>query len=268
MEITQSTLTFLLPVSLAVISYVVLRRSVKHPAPYPPGPSAKPIIGNAFDIPFKKPWLKYMQLGKQFNSDIIHLSAMNMHIVVLQTIEDITELLERRSAKYSSRMLSPIFPLIGMENFTPFLPYGDALRKHRRLLDEGMKKDMIPSYHQIQEEKVHLFLGQLLSYPAEFNEHCKLLGTSITMAVGFGYDVVSGHMHKDRYVELADFAVDTAQELISPGRTLIAVFPFLTHIPTWFPGAFTQRLCARVKKAAVEYRNQPFEFVKTNMVQF
>ncbi|KIL71227.1 hypothetical protein M378DRAFT_154728 [Amanita muscaria Koide BX008] len=83
------------------------------------------------------------------------------------------------------------------------------------------------------------------------------------MAVGFGYDVVPGQ--KDRYVELANFAIDKAQELISPGRTLIAVFPFLKHIPTWFPGAFTQRLCARVKKAAVEYRNQPFEFVKTNM---
>ncbi|KIL71212.1 hypothetical protein M378DRAFT_205669 [Amanita muscaria Koide BX008] len=85
-------------------------RHKKLPAPYPPGPPAKPIIGNAFDIPFKKPWLKYMQLGKQFNSNIIHLSVMNTHIVVLQTIEDITELLDRRSAKYSSRMPSPIFP--------------------------------------------------------------------------------------------------------------------------------------------------------------
>ncbi|KIL71198.1 hypothetical protein M378DRAFT_54708, partial [Amanita muscaria Koide BX008] len=62
-----------------------------------------PIIGNAFDIPFKKPWLKYMQLAEEFNSDIIHLSVMSTHIVVLQTMEDITELLERRSANYSSR---------------------------------------------------------------------------------------------------------------------------------------------------------------------
>ncbi|KAM6498922.1 Cytochrome P450 [Amanita muscaria] len=264
MEITsKSTLTFLLPLSLAVVSYVVFRRSKKLPAPYPPGPPAKPIIGNAFDIPFKKPWLKYMQLGKQFNSDIIHLSAMNMHIVVLQTIEDITELLERRSAKYSSRMPSPIFPLVGMENFAPFLPYGDALRKQRRILDEGMKKDMIPSYHQIPGEKVHLLLDQLLRDPTGFKEHCKTLGTSITMAVAFGYDLVPGH--KDQYVELAEFAINTAQELMMPGRTLIAVFPFLKHVPTWFPGAFTQRLCARVKKAAVEYRNQPVEFVKKDM---
>ncbi|KAM6498917.1 Cytochrome P450 [Amanita muscaria] len=258
-EITsQSALTFLLPVSLAIVSYVVFR-SKKLPAPYPPGPPPKPIIGNAFDIPFKKPWVKYMQLGKQFNSGIIHLSVMNTHIVVLHAIEDITELLERRSAKYSSRMPSPIFPLVGMENFTPFLLYGDALRKQRRILDEGMKKDMIPSYHHIQGEKVHLFLDQLLRDPTEIKEHC----ISITMGMAFGYDLVPGH--KDQYVELADFVIDTTQGLILPGRTLIPVFPFLKHIPTWFPGAFTQRLCARVKKASVEYRNRPFEFVKTNM---
>ncbi|KIL71225.1 hypothetical protein M378DRAFT_114304 [Amanita muscaria Koide BX008] len=204
-----------------------------------------------------------MQLGKQFNSDIVHLSVMNTHIVVLHAMEDITELLERRSTKYSSRMPSPIFPLVGMENFTPFLSYGDALRKQRRILDEGMKKDMIPSYHHIQGEKVHLFLDQLLRDPTEIKEHCKTLGISITMGVAFGYDLVPGQ--KDQYVELADFVIDTTQGLVLPGRTLIPVLPFLKHIPTWFPGAFTQRLCARVKKASVEYRNRPFEFVKTNM---
>jgi hypothetical protein len=71
MEIaSQYTLALLLPVSLAVVSYVIFHCSKKFPAPYPPGPPAKPIIGNAFDIPLKKPWLKYMQLGKQFNSSL------------------------------------------------------------------------------------------------------------------------------------------------------------------------------------------------------
>ena len=63
---------------------------------------------------------------------------------------------------------------VGMENFTPFLPYGDALQKQRRILDEGIKKDMIASYHQIQAEKVHLFLDQLLRDPNGFKEYCKM----------------------------------------------------------------------------------------------
>ncbi|KIL66930.1 hypothetical protein M378DRAFT_55556, partial [Amanita muscaria Koide BX008] len=70
---------------------------------YPPGPPPKPIFGNAFDIPRKKAWHKYLEWSKQFRSGIIHLSVMNTHIVVLNTVEDITELLERRSGVYSSR---------------------------------------------------------------------------------------------------------------------------------------------------------------------
>ena len=39
--------------------------------------------------------------------DIIHVSAMNKHIVVLHKMEDIIELMERRSAIYSSRPWIP-----------------------------------------------------------------------------------------------------------------------------------------------------------------
>ena len=39
-------------------------------------------------------------------SDIIHLNACGMHIVVLNSLESISDLLEKRSAIYSSRSVS------------------------------------------------------------------------------------------------------------------------------------------------------------------
>ena len=39
--------------------------------------------------------------------DIIHVSAMNKHIVVLHKMEDIIELMEKNSAIYSSRPWIP-----------------------------------------------------------------------------------------------------------------------------------------------------------------
>jgi hypothetical protein len=81
----------------------------------------------------------------------------------------------------------------------------------------------------------------------------------------FGYDLVPGH--KDEYVELAEFAIDTVAELLLPGRSLVPIFPFLKHIPPWFPGAATQRLCAQVAESAVQYKNQPFDFVKRHLVR-
>jgi hypothetical protein len=172
-----------------------------------------------------------------------------------------------------------------MGNFGPLLPYGNAWRKQRRFLEEGLRKDSMPSYHRVQTDKVHLFLDQLLQSPADFKNHCKMystlllifyppclltcsisrLGTSATMAMIFGYDLFPGH--KDRYVELAEFAADAILELLLPGRTLLPIFPFLKYIPPWVPGAVTQRLCAQVAESSVQYKNQPFDFVKRHLVR-
>jgi hypothetical protein len=63
-----------LPVSsLVVISAFalacwVLLRQKRRQYRYPPGPSRKPIIGNALDVPAQKPWITYMKWSKEFNS--------------------------------------------------------------------------------------------------------------------------------------------------------------------------------------------------------
>ena len=35
-----------------------------------PGPSPKPIVGNALDVPSGKPWITYMKWSKEFNSEL------------------------------------------------------------------------------------------------------------------------------------------------------------------------------------------------------
>jgi hypothetical protein len=36
--------------------------------PYPPGPKGRFLLGNLLDIPFFKPWLSYVKMGKQCDS--------------------------------------------------------------------------------------------------------------------------------------------------------------------------------------------------------
>ena len=96
--------------------------------PYPPGPPPKPLIGNALDIPSKKPCVKYLSWSKEYNSgflifpgvqlhsdvwrpmsgDIIHFTAMHMHIVVLNKMKDVIALFEKKSAIYSDRLTIPV----------------------------------------------------------------------------------------------------------------------------------------------------------------
>lgn len=100
-------------------------QSPKQRLPYPPGPKAYPIIGNLLDIPTKYSWRTYNQLVHIYGAsvqaliqiskltscsgDVIHAEAFGQHIVVLNSAEAIQDLLERRSANYSSR---PVMPMI------------------------------------------------------------------------------------------------------------------------------------------------------------
>lgn len=190
---------------------------------------------------------------------------MNTHIIVLSAMEDIVELLERRSANYSSRPWSPVLDLMGLGNFTVTLPYGTTLRKHQKILEESLKKDMMPSYHRVQPEKVHLLLDRLLHDPAGFAQHCKMLSASIAMATTYGDDIAP-EQNKDRFVDLAEFIVATGTDLLLLGRTLVAALSFLRHIPPWFPGASTQRIAVRVREAVAQFRSEPVEYVKQKMV--
>ncbi|KAM6490937.1 Cytochrome P450 [Amanita muscaria] len=249
--------------SLFVLSRL-FREKQGNRAPYPPGPTPKPIIGNVLDIPLKKSWKKYKEWGKKFNSDIIHLSALNTHIVVLNTMEDIVELLERGFTNYSNRPSSKLFKLLDDGGaITGLLPYGPTLKSHRRLMEETLKKDVLPSYHHIFTGKVHLFLDQLLHKPDLFRGHIGQLGASVTMALTVGYDVTPGV--KDAFVEPAEFAINTIAELAIPGRTLLVAFEFLCYIPPWIPGASTQRLCADAKEAIRLTREGPYQYVKRKM---
>ncbi|KIL66931.1 hypothetical protein M378DRAFT_160486 [Amanita muscaria Koide BX008] len=157
----------------------------------------------------------------------------------------------------------PLFKLLGFQNTTGMLHYGSEWRKHRREMEEGLKKDTLLYYHHVFTEKVHLLLGEFLHEPAGFQDHCGMLGISVTMAVSYGYNVTGGL--EDPFVKAAEFAVKTAAHLAIPGRTLLLVFGFLGYIPPWFPGASTQRLCAEVREAILWTRLGAFQYVKDKM---
>jgi hypothetical protein len=55
----------ILALTLCIDLYAKRRRML---ALTPPGPASLPYIGNAFDIPSDKPWEKYLEWSKKYNS--------------------------------------------------------------------------------------------------------------------------------------------------------------------------------------------------------
>jgi Cytochrome P450 len=75
--------------------------------PYPPGPRPLPLLGNALDLPTSHEYETYRRWGKEFG-DVVHVSALGQHIVIINSLKAANELLEQRSAIYSGRPYLPM----------------------------------------------------------------------------------------------------------------------------------------------------------------
>jgi len=100
-----------LSIPALLIIYVFLYRRFKQRPPLPPGPKGLPILGDVISAISPKTvgdmdqpdWARYLDLGKKYNSDLVHINVLGDHTIVLNSVKATDELLERRSALYSDR---------------------------------------------------------------------------------------------------------------------------------------------------------------------
>jgi hypothetical protein len=55
-------------VAASTVAFVLLQSQKRGQYPLPPGPKPKPFVGNIFDMPTGKTWVKYLEWSKEYNS--------------------------------------------------------------------------------------------------------------------------------------------------------------------------------------------------------
>lgn len=122
--ISWSFLFFVAATTAAV--YHRIRRATR--LPRPPGPPGLPFIGNLLDTPNEYSWLKYREWGRKYgerlppreeyradptcdvDSDVIRLNMLGTDLIILNSYEAATDLLDKRGAIYSDR---PVLTMLG-----------------------------------------------------------------------------------------------------------------------------------------------------------
>jgi cytochrome P450 len=124
---------------------------------------------------------------------MIYLNVLGKRLLILNSLEVITDLLEKRSSNYSDRkqstMLSELYVthlftskkliknaircrmnfIISMSK----IPYGSWWRRHRRLFHEHFHRNAVTKYQPIQRQEVRAFLRRLLVTPDNFLHHIR-----------------------------------------------------------------------------------------------
>ncbi|TFK75553.1 cytochrome P450 [Pluteus cervinus] len=230
--------------------------------PLPPGPPPRPLIGNLLDMPSEKPWYTFREWGKKWGP-ITSVSVFGDTYVILNSVQDAIEMLDRRSAIYSDRPSIVTANLTGWNSTLVLTSYNDERFRHIRTLFQkaiGTPASM-SQYYPVEERETHRFLQRLLKTPDDFVAHIRMTAGAIILRISHGYQVQE---ENDQFVTLAEEALEQFSIIVG-GNFLVNLIPALQYLPEWMPGAAFKRSARFWTRTLADTVNRPYNFLKEQM---
>ncbi|KAE8375526.1 cytochrome P450 [Aspergillus bertholletiae] len=263
--------SIILALIISLVGFYLVKSlsSKKQPrGPLPPGPLRKPIIGNLTDLPShtERDW-EYWLKHKDLYGPISSLSILGENIVILNDARLARDILEKRSAVWSSRPSWNFGKMAGWGKILGTLEYLDpSLKDMRKALGYQIgSKKAVSQFNTVQDLEVRRFLLRVLEDPDRLLQHIRKEAGAIVLKVAYGY-TVEPH-EDDPLVDLADVAMATFGLALLPGTWAVDFIPILKHVPVWFPGARFARMAKQFRKSVAAFSDVPYAFVKRKVAQ-
>ncbi|KAJ3510173.1 hypothetical protein NMY22_g16052 [Coprinellus aureogranulatus] len=273
--------------------------------PLPPGPPGLPLIGNALDVPPEESWRKFEEWSGQYGqcyshsvlaieactekpsappgSDVIYLNLLGQDIIVLNSLTACRELLEKRSAIYSSRPNMPMMnDFIGFDWHLGFMKYGEEWKgtppnpaspvrqitsrhiERRKVFTQAFGTNTAEQYRPRLVQHIRNYLLLLLQDPDHFREHGRLTAGAFILDVTYGLEVRSA---ADPYITQAEKGMHAMAVAGTAATYAVDFIPSLKWLPSWLPGVKFKR-DARTWRPHVEgMAREPFKSVEDGLVR-
>ncbi|KAK0236123.1 cytochrome P450 [Armillaria nabsnona] len=230
--------------------------------PLPPGPKGFPLIGNLWDVPVEYPWVTYARWTATYG-DVFYLDTPGNPTVVINSAQAADDLLEKRSGIYSDRPDFTMINLTGWGFNLGLMRYSDWWRMHRRMFYQSFQPRAVLAYNPVQMKAAPVLLQQLHKSPDAFVHHVRHYAGSVIMKIVYGYDV---DVNGDKFVELADRALESARATANVGTFLVDYIPSLKNLPRWLPGTNFLSLADGWRKDVNDMVDRPFEYASDSLV--
>ncbi|TFK93396.1 cytochrome P450 [Polyporus arcularius HHB13444] len=261
----MSAFVWLASLLAAYLVWAGLQQKSKRRA-LPPGPKGLPVIGNLRDMALTGLWLGAREWAQKYG-ELVYLNIFGQGLLFVNSYEAAVDLLEKRGAIYSDKpKMIMAGELCGCENMIGLTPYGDRLRRQRKLMLQALGASRIESYHPLLEIQTHNLLQGILNSPDDSASIIRRYAGGLTLLIVYGYRVMS---NTDKLLDMADESLELLSNRIAAAGNvwIVDLFPPLKHIPTWFPGAKFKRDAAVWKGKMEAFVNEPFDFTKQQIEQ-
>lgn len=251
--------------SYYVRHYVVMWRRNPQGLPNPPGPRQLPIIGNLLDMPRKHYPLTHTKWMRKYGP-MTYLVAAGQPFLVINSYDVAKDLLDKRGSNYINRpRMVMAGELSGIGKSTGMTQSGTLWKKQRRYLNKALSGEPIVrrDYSELMIKRATILVKSILDHPENFLWEVKKMAGHVVIEVGYGAigdDEDGSHNYIDMQIELGIITAKTVQGY------WVDYFPWLKHIPTWFPGAQFKRDGLRWGKQFDATRDYMFETVRKRML--
>ncbi|CUA71551.1 Premnaspirodiene oxygenase [Rhizoctonia solani] len=259
-------------VGLTSLTLILIWRLIRRPrVRYPPSPMSLPFFGNIFSIPSGHEYIAFLKLGEQLKSDIIHLEILGHKIIILNSAEAASDVLEKRSAFHSDRPPLPMVKdstLMNWSGLPSIVGYNDLWRQYRRMMNNWLNARAVTQFDGLQERQARLLLQRLSTVTNNTQpfEHVRK-EFFFTMASSI-FQLAYGYILKDTQDQ---FFVDSQRAFhnatVAGMQTnfLVNIFPMLSYIPDWFPGTGWKRTAREWGAHQVVAKTAPYEWMKARV---
>ncbi|KAJ7344033.1 cytochrome P450 [Mycena albidolilacea] len=226
----------------------------------PPGPPGDPLVGHLLRMPSTDSALVFHEWAKKYG-DVMRLEVLGRTMIILDSYQAATDLLEKRGAIYSDRPKFTVYELLGWDPSISFLSYGKRFNKQRTMHQSYLNRNKAEDFKVMQTQEARTLVQNLFESTPDntFPERHNRFATGTISQIVAGHRITS---NDDPYLHMSHMIVEAMSKTGTPGGSPVDFFPILQHFPSWFPGASHMGVVRACRPTVQELYEYPFRTVK------
>ncbi|KAK7036148.1 cytochrome P450 [Favolaschia claudopus] len=266
MALSKDLGSIVLIFALALIGWRYRRKWTKRIPRLPPGPPGLPLVGNLFDAPTNRHWLKFAEMGQVWG-DISSLTVLGQITIILNSVEAAEDILDARGANFSDRPVIPMGgELCGFNNALILSQYGERVRTERKLFHHLFGTPAATTnFAPLIATEIGAFLHNVASNPQGLIPSIRRLTAAITLRIAYGYRLRDGS-ERDSFLQMFETAGQNFSRSAAPGAFLVDTIPSLRIWPNWLPGGGFHTTAKDWSKQLHDTVNSGLAYVKAQMI--